>query len=211
VTNNWLLVAVVVVQAMLLITTVSLALDLRKERAKATRYRDMYRAARWLGQWNYNRLAAVQDVAVEGLGTTYAALMRDVDKEAASRPWMYLGQVIPEQLVPDELRHAAGLYNRAIFEQWPDKYGQPNYGHGETPDQVRARQLQDALLAALRELPTDAVRDIVDATGAPYNDVKAVIEAVDGRRAWDVSRVLGASSLDVGVAVDPEEVLPARY
>jgi hypothetical protein len=152
-------------------------------------YAAMYRAARWLSQFNYSRLATLQEVASMKLGLPFGALRRMVDDEAARRPWFYTAQTIPLDAVPVELRQAAEEYNRSVFKDWPPRYAEPTRGWVETASTRQIRTLEEVLLVVTRVPSDDVLRDVACTVGTSYQVAEAVANALYGRAAYDVQRL----------------------
>ena len=167
-------------------------------------YALMYKAARWLGQWNYSRLAALQEVTAKRLGLSFGALRRMVDEEAAHRPWYYTGQTIPLGAVPEELKNAAEAYNRSVFKDWPERMAMTEADYEVSAERAQIACLEEALLTVTR-VPSDAViADIATTVGTSFDIAEAVANALYARAAYDVNRLIEPD-------YSLEEVLPAVY
>ena len=154
---------------------------------RIAQYQAMYRAARWLGQFNYSRLAALQEVLSAKLGITFRAAQRMVDHEVATRPWYYTGQTLPLDLVPLELHSAAEVYNASVFKDWPDRYAEPM--GAEPPHVKQIRALEEALIV-MSQTPSDVLlSDIAGSTGASFAITEAVAQALRSRMLHDINRL----------------------
>jgi hypothetical protein len=190
--------ALVMFMGMLLVSASRAA----KRDEQIEQYAAMYRAARWLSQWNYSRLAALQEVLSVKLGITFKAAQRMVDHEVATRPWYYTGQTLPLDLVPLELRSAAKAYNASVFKDWPDRYAEPRAGCVESAERIQLRALEEALIV-MTQTPSDVVlSDIASSTGASFAVTEAVALAIRSRALYDINRL---------TQPDAEEVLPSVY
>ena len=176
-----------------------------KRDAQIYQYQQMYRAARWLGQWNYSRLAALQEVASMKVGLSFGALRRMVDAEAANRPWYYTAQTIPLDLVPEELRSAAEAYNASVFKNWPPYYADPVSSRMECAHLRQVQMLEEVLLVVTRVPDDDVLKDIACTVGTSFAVAEAVANALYGRAAYDAQRLIQPGETLA------EEVLPSVY
>jgi len=142
----------------------------------------LFKAARWLAEYNYAWLAAAQDVicAKQAL-LTYDDLCACVKEQLSARPlYAALGQTILLDKVPPEMYGAAVQYNAALYSRWPSEYTRRIIPL-ETVDQQRIRQLQDALHDVAQLVPIECTGQLTRVLARTYGKF------------------------------DPEEVLPTRY
>ena len=164
----------------------------------------MRTTAQWLASYNYAMMAAVQDVAAQKLGLSYAAVRHLVVKQLTRQPYYgCIAQVAPLDRVPLGLRAAAEAYNQLIMLNWPTEYAAENRGD-ETVLERRVRQLQTATFILTRYEPDSVLDDIAGSVGTTLEHVRAIAQALRSRAEYDLQRVLCED-------LDPEEVLPAIY
>ena len=184
----------------------------RANQREATReYFSRYRAARWLACYNHASVAVLQDLLAKRAGLSYRIIRELVEAQVVKQPYYgALNQLVPMQLVPEDLRNDAETYNVAVMQHsWPSGYTAKGR-YAETPDQSRTRQLGDAL-DVLTRMPTEEQLDsVAEATGVPLPHVRKVAQAMRARAEWDLLQILGTES-NKPVTVEPETVLPSIY
>lgn len=147
-----------------------LAVDKSKLLGELEEERKCYQAARWLAQYNYAYMAAVRNVAARDLHLTYNALTCMVDDDLRRHAYYGMaGQVIPLMYVPKELRGAAAAFNRRVFANWPARYTE-KVDRGETVEQARIRQLQDAVVLLRKADLPRRVRDELEKVLGPLKN-----------------------------------------
>jgi hypothetical protein len=167
---------------------------------------DVALAAEWLAQYNYGYMVAMQYVMMREVGANYQKLQR-LAREHLDRVAQYgtLGQLIPTELVPDNLRDAAKAYNRRVTLLWPLPYSKMLPKEDEAT--TRVRQLQDAIailrMQDERTLEETEVNWLARQAGTSYAAAESVLTVFLKNAHSRVDHILGVP--------DVEEVLPSIY
>ena len=207
-----IVIAVLCVFCALLASLYGVSIVERADQQDATReYFARYRAARWLACYNHASVAVLQDLLAKRAGLSYRAIRELVNAQLAKQPYYgALNQLMPMQLVPEDLCNDAETYNIAVTRHgWPSGYTAKGRCV-ETPDQLRARQLGDALDVLTRAPTEERLDSVAAATGVPLPHVREVAQAMRSRAEWDLLQILGTES-NKPVTVEPETVLPSIY
>lgn len=145
------------------------------------RERDCYRAARWLAQYNYARMQALEELASSMLSISYYKLSRLIEPQLSRQPYIgAIAQSIPIAHVPAQLQGPARAYNDRMWLHHRDDDA-VRLG-AETPEQLEVARLRRTvrnLYGLLATVGLEAQADFV------------------------ISNALGQP--------DPEEVLPSLY